>query len=115
MLAVFVSPRAIFFRRHILDPGLRLLVIFLLIFLQGNVYLLSTGYVVASAIGVALYIGILIQHLRKQEFAKMFNFKTIKFPIKEVFTFSITLLTTNFVYLLRHQLLVVFLEHFLGT
>lgn len=115
MLAVFVSPRAIFFRRHILDPGLRLLVILLLIFLQGNVYLLSTGYVVASAIGVVLYIGILIQHLRKQEFAKMFNFQTIKFPIREVFSFSIPLLTTNFVYLLRHQLVVVFLEHFRGT
>src|SRR5215216_5600182 len=35
MLAIFVSPRAIFFRRHVLDPGLRLAVILLLIVLQG--------------------------------------------------------------------------------
>ena len=115
MLAIFVSPRAIFFRRHVLDPGLRLLVILLLITLQGNVYLLSTGYVLASAIGVALYTGILIQHLRKQEFSKHFDFQTIKFPVKEVFGFSIPLLTTNFVYLIRHQLVVVLLQYFRST
>jgi O-antigen/teichoic acid export membrane protein len=115
MLAIFVSPRAIFFRRHILDPGLRLAVILLLIVLQGDVYLLSTGYVLASAVGVTLYSGILIQHLRKQEFSKLFNYQTIRFPLKEVFSFSIPLLTTNFVYLIRHQLVVVLLEYFRST
>lgn len=115
MLAIFVSPRSIFFRRHVLDPGLRLLVILLLIWQQGDVFLLSTGYVVVSAIGVMLYSGILIQHLRKQEFTKQFNFQTIQFPLKEIFSFSIPLLTTNFVYMIRHQLVVVLLVYFRNT
>jgi O-antigen/teichoic acid export membrane protein len=115
MLAIFVSPRAIFFRRHLLDPGLRLLVIFLLIGVHGNVYLLSIGYLIASALGVALYSVILIQHLRKQEFSRNFSFRTMQFPAREVFGFSIPLLTTNFVYLIRHQLVVVLLQYFRST
>jgi O-antigen/teichoic acid export membrane protein len=115
MLAIFVSPRAIFFRRHVLDPGLRLVVILLLIGVHGNVYWLSTGYVIASALGVALYSVILIQHLRKQEFSRNFSFGTMKFPAREVFGFSIPLLTTNFVYLIRHQLVVVLLQYFKST
>lgn len=116
MLAVFVSPRSIFFRRHILDPGLKLLVIALFIFLVNrNVFFLSTGYVLAGAAGIILYAIILIQHLRKQDYSKHFSLKTIKFPVKEVFSFSIPLLTTNFVYLGRHQLVVVLLEYFQNT
>ena len=89
--------------------------ILLLIWQQGDVFLLSTGYVVVSAIGVMLYSGILIQHLRKQEFTKQFNFQTIQFPLKEIFSFSIPLLTTNFVYMIRHQLVVVLLVYFRNT
>jgi O-antigen/teichoic acid export membrane protein len=116
MLAVFVSPRSIFFRRHVLDPGLKLLVIVLFIYLLNrNVYYLTAGYVLAGVTGVALYAVILIQHLRKQEYAKQFSLKTIKFPFREVFSFSLPLLTTNFVYLGRHQLVVVLLEYFQNT
>ncbi len=80
MLAIFVSPSAIFFRRHVLDPGLKLIVIFLLIFFKGDVKLLSMGFVAAGALGVILYFGILIQHLRNQEFSKHFNVRLYNFP-----------------------------------
>lgn len=115
MLAIFVSPRAIFFRRHVLDPGLKLLVILLLILFHGSVQVLAIGYVAAGALGVILYSWILIQHIRKQEFAKQFNLQKMRFPVREVFGFSIPLLTTNFVYLIRHQTVVVLLEYFHGT
>jgi O-antigen/teichoic acid export membrane protein len=115
LLAIFVSPRAIFFRRHILDPGLKLLIILSLIMLQGNVYWLSIGYVAAGALGVTIYSAILIQHLRKEEFWKHFSRRTISFPLKEVFGFSFPLLTANFVFLIRNQLVIVFLEYFGST
>ena len=115
MLAVFVSPRAIFFRRHVLEPGLKLLVILLLILFRSNVYFLSIGYVAAGVLGVTLYTGILIQHIRKQEYWKLINIQTIKFPIKEVFGFSLPLLTTNIVFLLRSQLVIVLLGYFQST
>ena len=115
MLAIFVSPRAIFFRRHVLDPGLKLLVILLLISLHGNVYLLSMGYVVAGAVGVTIYTVILIQHLRNQEFSKHFNVQRLEFPVREIFAFSFPFLTTNFVYLIRSHLVVALLGYFRST
>jgi O-antigen/teichoic acid export membrane protein len=115
MLAVFASPRAIFFRRYILGSGLKLLVVLLLILLHSDVYFLSTGYVAATALGVMLYSGILINYLRHQEFSKYFDIQKVIFPVKEVFRFSIPLLTTNFVYLIRSQLVIVLLEYFRGT
>lgn len=115
MLAVFASPRAIFFRRYILGAGLRLLVVLLLILLHSNVYFLSIGYVVVTAVGVLIYSVILIQYLRKQAFSKYFNVKKMEFPVREVFAFSLPLLTANFVYLVRNQLVVVLLEYFRGT
>lgn len=115
MLAIFVSPRAIFFRRHVLDPGLKLFVILLLISFHGNVYLLSMGYVAAGAVGVTIYTVILIQHLRNQEFSKHFNVQRMEFPVREIFAFSFPLLIANFVYLARNQLVVVLLASFRST
>lgn len=115
MLAVFGKPSSIFFRRHILGPGLKLLVVLSIILLQSNVYYLSAGYMVSTAIGVIIYSGILIQYIRNQEFWKQFNPRAIIFPIKEVFRFSIPLLTTNFVYILRSHLVVVILGYFRDT
>lgn len=113
LFAVFARPRTIFFRRHVLGPGLKLSVVLLLIFLRSDVYFLSIGYLVAGAIGVLLYSGIFIQHIRNnQELSKHFNIRAVKFPVKEVFGFSIPLLTTDFVYVLRENLVIVMLEHF---
>ncbi len=115
MLAVFGRPSSIFFRRHILGPGLKLLVVLAIILLQSNVYYLSAGFMASAAIGVIIYSGILIQYIRNQEFWKQFNPRAIIFPIKEVFRFSIPLLTTNFVYILRSHLVVVILGYFRDT
>jgi O-antigen/teichoic acid export membrane protein len=76
---------------------------------------LSIGYVAAGALGVTIYSAILIQHLRKEEFWKHFSRRTISFPLKEVFGFSFPLLTANFVFLIRNQLVIVFLEYFGST
>ncbi len=116
MLAIFSRPSTIFFRRHILGPGLKLLVVLLLMLLGLNVYFLSTGYVVAGALGVTIYSGILIRDLRQnRELWKHFDFQKIKFPIKEIFGFSTPLLTTNLVYVIRSQLVVVLLQYFRST
>lgn len=115
MLAIFASPKAIFFRRHVLGPGLKLLVIILLILLHSNVYFLAAGYVIADVFGAVIYTGILLHDLRKQGLAKHFNFRTLEFPLKEVFGFTAPLFTTNIVYLVRSQLVIVMLEYFRST
>jgi O-antigen/teichoic acid export membrane protein len=115
MLAIFAKPSAIFFRRHILGPGLKLLVVVLLVLFHSNVYFLSAGYVISGALGITIYTGILIRDLRNQELWKHFKRENLKFPVKEIFSFSAPMLTTNFVYVLRNQLVIILLEYFRST
>ena len=115
MLAVFGKPSSIFFRRHVLGPGLKLLVVLLLILFQSDVYFLSAGYLTTGLIGAAIYIGILFRDLRDQELWRQFDTRTVKYPVKELFTFSMPLLTTSFVYVLRSQLVIILLEYFRST
>ena len=53
IFAVFSHPRAIFARRYILSPLLRLSVVLALIAAHGSGVFLATGYVLASLIGLA--------------------------------------------------------------
>ena len=115
MLAIFSRPSSIFFRRYVLGPALRILVVLLLILFHSDVYFLSTGYIVAGALGIVIYYGILMRDLRRQEAWKHFSIQKLQFPIKEIFGFSTPLLTSNFVYMIRTQLVVILLEHFRNT
>ncbi len=115
MFAVFASPRSIFFRKHVLGPGLKLSVVLLLVFLKSNVHFLAWGYLIADILGVVLYSGIMIHHLRKLGLFRHLDIHRIQFPIKEVFGFSIPLLTTDLVFLLRSSLVVVMLGYFRST
>ena len=115
MLAIFAKPSAIFFRRHVLGPGLKLLVVLLLMFLGYNVYFLATGYVAAGALGVAIYTGVLIRDLSRQDLWKYFNPRKATYPVREIFGFTAPLFTTNIVYVIRSQLVIVLLGYFQTT
>lgn len=115
MLAIFSKPSSIFFRRYVLGPSLRISVVLLLIFFRSDVYFLSIGHIVVGALGITIYYGILMRDLRQQELWKHFDIKKIKFPLKEIFSFSAPLLTSNFVYMVRSQLVIVLLEYFRST
>ncbi|MGH3928144.1 MAG: oligosaccharide flippase family protein, partial [Pseudonocardiaceae bacterium] len=60
MFSVFSKPSAIFFRRHVLGPALKLTVVLLLVLGHAGVEFLAAGYVLAGVTGVAIYTGILI-------------------------------------------------------
>jgi O-antigen/teichoic acid export membrane protein len=115
MLAIFSKPSSIFFRRYVLGPSLRLLVVILLIVFQKDVYFLSTGFIAAGTLGILIYYGILIHDLRKEESWKHFSLQKIKIPVKEIFGFSIPLFTSSFVFMVRTHLVIILLEYFRGT
>lgn len=116
MFAVFSRPRTIFFRRFVLGPGLKLLVVLLLVWLRSDVYFLTIGYLVAGGLGAMSYVGVFVHLIRSnQELLEHFNIRMIKFPVKEVFGFSIPLLTTDLVFLMRESLVVVMLQYFRST
>src|SRR6266542_4947084 len=95
MFAIFASPRSIFFRKYVLAPGLKLLVVLLLIVSQSDVFFLAQGYLAATALGVLIYGTVLVRVLQKQGLFQHFNLKTSEVPARELFAFTIPLLTSD--------------------
>jgi O-antigen/teichoic acid export membrane protein len=116
MFAIFASPRAIFFRKHLLGPQLQLIVVVvLLVFIGSNVYFLAAGYLLAGLLGIVIYALMLIRMLRQQGVLRHFNRAKLKIPGREVFSFTSPLLISDLVFVLRNSMIVVLLEYFNST
>jgi O-antigen/teichoic acid export membrane protein len=100
LFAVFARPRSIFFRTYVLAPGLRLLVVVLAVLAGSGVLFLAAGYVVAAALGSAIYVVVLHRVLRVEGLLGHFSLRGIRMPVREVFGLTIPLLTTDFVIVL---------------
>jgi O-antigen/teichoic acid export membrane protein len=111
LFAVFSKPRAIFFRKYLLTPGLRLAVVLALVVFGGEVFLLAAGYVITGLLGLAIYMVLLVergilQHLRPGR---------ITVPWRAVISFSIPTLTNELVILVTHMGTVVLLGLYWGA
>ena len=114
LFACFGHPRAIFFRRYVLAPGLKLAVVLLLILFQSGVRLLAYGYLVASALGVLVYGWVLLRAWRRQGLLEQWRQSGIRVPAREVFSFSIPLLTSDLVNVVMHSSAALLLGYFHG-
>lgn len=115
LFAVFSKPRAIFFRRHVLAPALRLAVVLILILAGTGVLFLSAGYVVAGALGVALYVGVLVRTMRREGHWERFRATAMHVPAREILLLTVPLLTTDLVYSLMNSTDAILLGHFRGA
>ena len=115
MFAVFSKPRAIFFRKYILTPGLRLTVVLLLILGNQSVFFLAGGYVAAAGLGIGIYAVMLYGMLRGEGLLEHFGFRTIEVPAREIFGFTIPLLTSDLVYMTMNLSDVLLLGHYRGA
>jgi O-antigen/teichoic acid export membrane protein len=115
LFASFASARSIFFRKHVVAPGLKLAVVLLLITTGQNVSFLAAGYLAVSALGVVVYSWMLIRLMKRMGVFDHFRRRTINIPWREVFGFSIPLMTTDLVYIVMNTVNVVLLEHFHDT
>jgi O-antigen/teichoic acid export membrane protein len=110
--AVFSKPRAIFFRKYVLAPALRLAAIALVILSASGVQELAAAYVVAGGLGVALYIVMLLQTLRSDGLLGHFHVRTLNFPVREVFGFALPLITVDLLFAVMNTTNVWMLQHF---
>jgi O-antigen/teichoic acid export membrane protein len=93
LFAVFSKPSAIFFRKHLLAPGLRLAVVAILALTGAGVHFLAVGYVLAALVGLLLYLALLVQVLRERGLLKQLKPRQITVPFREVFEFSFPLIS----------------------
>jgi len=99
LFAVFSKPRAIFFRKYLLTPGLRLVVVLVLVAIDADVTFLAIGYVTAASFGILIYAVLLVQVLREQELLAQFKIRQVVLPFRAVFAFSVPLITSELVLL----------------
>ncbi|HEX6248373.1 MAG TPA: oligosaccharide flippase family protein [Nocardioidaceae bacterium] len=93
IFAVFSKPGAIFFRKHLLAPTLRLVVVVLLVLTGSGVMFVAVGYVLAALVGVLMYVGLLVRVLRERGLLQEFDPRKIVIPFRAVFSFSFPLIT----------------------
>ncbi|HEX6676862.1 MAG TPA: flippase [Actinomycetes bacterium] len=111
VFAVMARPRAIFVRRYLLEPLLRLLVIVLLVAERQSVEFLALGYLAVGLLGTAIYGGLLVRLLRPRWLRHRLGLGQLRLPVRELFSFSLPLLTTNVVYAATTSLAAVILGY----
>jgi O-antigen/teichoic acid export membrane protein len=114
LFAVFAKPRAIFFRRHVVAPALKLVVVLALVLGQGTVFFLAGGYLAASLAGVAIYLAMLVRLVRATGLLEHFSRATLMVPWREVLSFTVPLLVSDLVYVVMNATTVLILGHFHG-
>jgi O-antigen/teichoic acid export membrane protein len=107
MFATYGSARSIFFRRYVFAPVLQLSIVIAVVLSSNGVELLAAGYVLATAIGIAIYVIVLFRLLARQGLLATFRRDELHLPAREIFTFAIPLLASDLVFTLRGSLTVV--------
>lgn len=115
IVVVFARARAVFLRRHVLGPCLRLAAVLFVLGTRGDVHLLAWGYLVGGILGVLVYFGLLRRILGELGLARYLSFRAIRVPAWEIISFGLPLLTVDVVFILKASLAVVLLQHFGST
>lgn len=115
LFAVFAEPRAIFVRRYLLGPGFKLAAVLLVIVSRQDVHALALGYLAGGVLGVLAYVGMLRRLFRARGIRVRSTISRIVFPLREVFSFSTPLLTSDAVNILKTTFVVILLEYFAST
>ena len=115
LFAVLAKPRAIFFRKNILGPTLRLIVVLLLVFSGASVMFLAAGFVAAGVIIVGLYSVFLFRTVRREGLLEYFNWATLDMPWREVFGFTVPLLASDLLYMVINTTDAVLVGHYNGA
>lgn len=115
VLAIFADPRSIFLRRHIVAPALELGTVLLVMAGHGGVLSLAAGWVAAAVLGIALYTTLLWGVLRRQGLVERFRAVRPILPAREIFGFTLPLMSTDVVARLRGSVVVILIEAMRST
>jgi O-antigen/teichoic acid export membrane protein len=115
LVAVFASPRAIFLKRQVLSPALKLATVLLVILTTGSVYLLAYGYVLGTLVGECYYVATLVRRWRRAGLLQYLRPGRLELPVRELFGFALPFLSSEILLVLRGSLAVVLLGQFWRT
>jgi O-antigen/teichoic acid export membrane protein len=109
--AIFGSARSIALRRHIVGPLLQLGAVTLVLVAGQPPEALAIGYVLAGVLGVGLFAVRLLGLLRDRGILDRIRRRDVIFPTGALFRFSLPLLSSDIVFLLRTSAVVILLQY----
>ncbi len=112
LFACFARPRAIFLRKHVVGPLLKLTVVLALTLTHADAGFLAQGYVVASVLGLGLYIVLLVRLLRQEGLFEGARVRAFEVPSREMFAFTLPLLSSSLVPIVVHSSATMILAYF---
>jgi O-antigen/teichoic acid export membrane protein len=115
VFAVFADARAIFVRKYVVAPVLRISVVLAIVLTGHGPVALALGYVAASAVGVLFYVTLLRRVLRRRRLLEHFDRRRLSYPFREVFGFSFPLLSTELVHVSMNTIGVMLLGAYGGA
>ncbi|SDC38632.1 Membrane protein involved in the export of O-antigen and teichoic acid [Geodermatophilus telluris] len=93
LFAAFSRPGAIFVRKYLFTPGLRLVVVVCLALTGSSVTFLAIGYVAAGVVGLVVSALVFVRVLRERDLLRLLRPRHVVLPYRAVFSFSFPLLT----------------------
>jgi O-antigen/teichoic acid export membrane protein len=110
--AIFSGPRAIFIRRQVLGPAMKLATVLAVIYTKGDVYMLAYGYLLGSLVGVSLYVVGLLRAWHRQGLLSYLRVSRLVLPVRELASSSLPLLSSDMAIILRGSAALILLEYF---
>ena len=115
LLAVFVKPRAIFWRRQVMGPSLKLLAVLAVVSVQGSATQLAWFYVVGGLLGTLVYVSLFRTMWKQLDLARGLSLRQLEYPVRRLLRFGLPLVATDGLTVLKMTLGVFLLEHFHGS
>lgn len=112
LFACYGRARMIFIGRHVLGPGLRVIVIALVLLLHHGVNFLAFGSLIGEFLAITVYCFVIVAQLRSDKLLEGMNLKDIKLPVREMFSYSAPLLVSNAITLIDTAAVVMFIGFF---
>lgn len=112
LFAVYAKPSAIFVRRYLMTPAMRLGVVVLLVVGDRGPQFLAAGYVITGAIGVVVYGALLWPLIKRQRLIANVRSTGVTMPWRAVLGYSLPLLTSDLLFAVVHTSDVVLLGRY---
>lgn len=109
MLLVLDGAKSVFLRKHLLGPGLKLLAVLAVVASSGSVHAVALALLLAGLCGMAMDVVLVARFMRRERLFRSPLWRRMTVPVREFFGFSLPLLSSDVIQLLRGALVVILL------
>jgi O-antigen/teichoic acid export membrane protein len=112
---IFIGARAVFIRRHLLGPGMKLAIVLGVVGMQASVQTLAWCHLIVGVLGLLSYGYMLARAFARQGLLEHFHWREVRMPVRAFLGFGRPLISTDLLLVAKTTLAVMLLEHFHGS